>query len=72
MDAKPCKVSAKSPQTLAPLPILSRFRSFPEMWCGLRPQLARSCSFTALHVSSCRLAALGCFAFLNCCLPQKK
>ena len=35
MDAKPLHTLAKSPQNLAPLPILPRCRSFPEMWCRL-------------------------------------
>ena len=55
MDAQPCK-------PLQSLRKVSDFlRSSPQFSacnCSLRLQLAISCSFTRLHVSSCRLAAL--------------
>ena len=49
MDAQPCKVSAKSPQNLAPLPIIPRCRSFP----GNVMQLATAGQILQFHPVAC-------------------
>ena len=62
MDANSCPTLAKSPQSFRKP--LHRCQLFPasvasrEIWCSWRLQLARSCSFTRLHVSLRRLAGL--------------